>query len=87
MKKKTVFILIAVLSVSVIGNVFFLTQDFFNGTYYGRRASDEGRCAIRVNGLMADCRVYDLEEKLKVEETCYISFTECAGHRDAWLSR
>lgn len=76
----------AALFLSIIGNILFLSQDFFNGTYYGRRASDEGRCAIRVNGLMADCRVYDLEEKLKVEETCYISFTECDGHRDAWFT-
>ena len=86
MRKKTIIILISALVVSVVGNIIFLSQDFFNGTYYGRRDSDEGRCVIRVNGLMADCRVYDLEENLKVSETCYISFTECDGHRDAWFT-
>lgn len=72
MKKKTIIILIASLAVSLLGNIFFLTQDFFNGTYIGRRDADEGNFIFTVDHQIVKCKLYEKSGEIRREWTCYI---------------
>lgn len=83
MQKNTTLLLIIALAVSVIGNIFFLTQDIFGGTYYQIPSKyDNSRIVFSVDHRIVDYTRYSREDRsIETEQTGIYSITYHEGKK------